>query len=516
MGASLTGDVIAIGRTTGSSRGLLGTRFFLPHVDVDREPVALPLPLQVDDTQEEVLADSGLARHSGDYRPSLKSTVQRGMDFPRYERIGRHHARARCEDLMRRSQVLYQRRSFARTCWSSLRNSTLRYVRRVDRGTITRLLRLGHDAPAAELPLTSEPDRGALFHAITEVSADGILVVSPEGRIVSSNMQMREMWGLTRDESEWQSSDEALTLVRDRVVDPDTFVVTVQALYRQPDERSWGEVVLKDGRTFERYTAPVVGPDRTRYGRVWFYRDVTARKEAEQLVTKLREDFAAAVVHDLRGPIMAILLQASLLLEGRSRGELSVEESALRRIERQALQLSRLTTDLLDTTTIDPRSLRLNVELLSLSAFACEIIDNFKPMLANHIVLVDFDDVLPPVYADRQRLGQVLMNLLVNAAAYSPNGSTIDVEVRAREGGVMLAVRDGGVGIPAEDLPYVFDRFFRGRQTGAMRKGHGLGLYVAHALVDAHGGRIDVASALGAGSTFRVWLPAGDPHSPCA
>jgi signal transduction histidine kinase len=100
------------------------------------------------------------------------------------------------------------------------------------------------------------------------------------------------------------------------------------------------------------------------------------------------------------------------------------------------------------------------------------------------------------------------MNLLVNAASYSRDGSPIDVDARARDGGIMLSVRDRGVGIPPEDLPHIFGRFFRSEQTRAAHAGYGLGLYVAHALVVAHGGHIDVDSTPGVGTTFRVWLPA--------
>jgi PAS domain S-box-containing protein len=353
----------------------------------------------------------------------------------------------------------------------------------------------------------TEQYRKALLEAITEASADGILVVSPERRILSVNARMLEMWGLSADVLETRSDAAALAFVLPKIVAPDGFLAKVRYLYEHPDERSWDEVVLRDGRVFERYSAPVGA--RMHYGRVWFARDVTARKEAEQLVTKLRQDFAAAVVHDLRAPIQTIMLQSRLLLRSRSGSDdLAVERSAVRRIEKQALRLSRMTTDLLDVTTIDLGRLRLDTETVSIAALVHEIVDNFNPILDGHLVRIDADEALPRVEADRHRLGQVLMNLLVNAANYSPDGSPIDVDARARDGGIMLSVRDRGVGIPPEDLPHIFDRFFRSEQTRAARAGYGLGLYVAHALVVAHGGHIDVDSTPGAGTTFRVWLPA--------
>jgi PAS domain S-box-containing protein len=380
----------------------------------------------------------------------------------------------------------------------------------VKRGVFAGLFRGRHsDAPSKHPADEPEHYRAALLQAINDVSADGILVVSADRQIISINARMREMWGIPPDVAASRSDELTLASVLHQLAEPDAFLARVQHLYDHPDERSWDEVLFKDGRVFERYSAPVIGPDQTRYGRVWFFRDVTARKEAEQMVTKLRQAFAAAIVHDLRAPIQTILLQSTRLLEA---SEASARESAAR-IQKQARELSRMTTDLLDVTTIDLRQLRLETEPLSVSSLVREIVDNFKPMLDSHAVVVEADEALPLVRADRQRLGQVLMNLLLNAVAYSPEGSPIDLEVRARDDGVMLSVHDRGIGIPAEDLPHIFERFFRSRQTRTAPKGHGLGLYVAHAFVEAHGGRIEVESLPSGGSTFRVWLPVGGAAS---
>jgi two-component system sensor histidine kinase VicK len=376
------------------------------------------------------------------------------------------------------------------------------------RGPRARLFyRRCRDASPKGLSAQSEHYRAALLQSITEVSADGILVVSPNRRIISTNSRMLEIWGIPPNVALSRSDELALASIRDRLAEPEGFFAKVRYLYDHPDARSWDEIFLKDGRVVERYSAPVIGPAQTRFGRVWFFRDVTARKEAERLVTKLHQDFAAAIVHDLRAPIQTILLQTNSFLQASSGGEARIQESAIRRIEKQALQLSRMTTDLLDVTTIEVGRLRLETEAVSVAALAREIADNFKPMLERHVVWVEADEPLPLVQADRHRLGQVLMNLLVNAAAYSPDGGRIDIEIRARDGGVRLSVHDQGVGIPADDLPHIFDRFFRIRQTRSARNGYGLGLYVARAFVDAHGGRINVESAPGAGSTFHVWLP---------
>src|SRR5262249_45862432 len=140
-------------------------------------------------------------------------------------------------------------------------------------------------------------------------------------------------------------------------------------------------------------------------------------------------------------------------------------------------------------------------------ALVHEVVNDYWPCLDGHYVRIDADETLPRIQADRHRIGQILVNLLGNATKYSPAGSPIDVDARARDGGIVLSVRDRGVGTAPEDLPHIFARFFRSERARASRVGYGLGLHVVHALVVAHQGHIDVESTPGAGTTFRVWLP---------
>jgi signal transduction histidine kinase len=111
------------------------------------------------------------------------------------------------------------------------------------------------------------------------------------------------------------------------------------------------------------------------------------------------------------------------------------------------------------------------------------------------------------VEADPHRLGQVLANLLTNALKYSPEGASVTVRVTRRDDEAVLSVEDRGVGIPPDALPHLFDRFYRVRRTSGRVQGLGLGLYISRRIVDAHGGRIQVTSEPGCGSTFTIALP---------
>ena len=122
-------------------------------------------------------------------------------------------------------------------------------------------------------------------------------------------------------------------------------------------------------------------------------------------------------------------------------------------------------------------------------------------------LLADVQDGLPPVRADADRLAQVLRNLLVNALRHTPEGGRIILSAEQRDDNILLKVMDTGSGIPAEDLPYIFNRFYRGDQARRQTGESGLGLAIARSIIEAHGGTITVDSTAGVGSTFTIMLP---------
>jgi signal transduction histidine kinase len=218
-----------------------------------------------------------------------------------------------------------------------------------------------------------------------------------------------------------------------------------------------------------------------------------------------REDLLRAVSHDLRNPLQIVLLQAERL-QRLLPPEAEKERKSATTIAATARQMAAMIRDLVEAARLDagrlalaPEPIRLETWIPERLALAAGVIDVARLAYA-------FAADLPPVQADPNRLDRVVANLVGNALKYSPPGSPVEVSAAADEREVTVTVRDRGVGIAAEDLPRLFERFFRGRLT-QRADGLGLGLYIVRMLVEAHGGRVGVESVPGEGSAFTFTLP---------
>jgi len=247
------------------------------------------------------------------------------------------------------------------------------------------------------------------------------------------------------------------------------------------------------------------------FGRVLGSREERLRG-AHAHIERMREEFAAVVAHDLRNPIHAIGLQVEMLLRDARDGEVTVPESALRRVLKSTERLSAMVNDLLDATRIEASRLRLSLRTISLPEALSSALDQIRPTLGTNAVELKLEGSTPLVRADPARLAQILTNLVENSAKYGAEGTPIVVRVRPDGGGAAFSVEDCGPGISQDELPRLFDRFYQAKRAREGKSGLGLGLYITKGLVDAQGGRIAVESELGRGSVFTVWLPASEPE----
>jgi PAS domain S-box-containing protein len=240
-------------------------------------------------------------------------------------------------------------------------------------------------------------------------------------------------------------------------------------------------------------------------------RDLSSAKDEAERASRAKSDFLTHISHELRTPMNAILGFAQLLELDDLGGE---QGDNVRQILRAGRHLLELITELLDIARIEAGELALSLEPVSIYELLVEAIDLTRPLAEQHDVTLSVDgDLDGYVLADRQRVLQVLLNLLGNAVKYNRRGGSVDVECRRVEGGrVAFAVHDTGSGIAREDLERLFTPFERLGLDGGPIEGAGLGLALAKHLVDAMDGTIDVTSTPGEGSTFTVELPAStDP-----
>jgi PAS domain S-box-containing protein len=226
---------------------------------------------------------------------------------------------------------------------------------------------------------------------------------------------------------------------------------------------------------------------------------------------RARDDILGIVAHDLRNPLGAVLLQAGSLRRTGGQPERR-SRRAPEAIERAATRMDRLIRDMLDVTRLEAGRLPVEPASISLEPLVADSLEAQKALAASGSVDLQSNlaHELPPVWADRDRLLQVLENLIGNALKFTEARGCITVGAAPRGDEVLVWVADTGTGIPAEHLPHLFDRFWRARPNE--RRGAGLGLTIVKGIVEAHGGRIWVESTPGRGSTFFFTIPTS-PHA---
>jgi len=353
--------------------------------------------------------------------------------------------------------------------------------------------------------LTEERNRSA---AILGSMAEGVAVISPEGRILFLNQAFCRELGLKAAECVGRPM---LEVIRQS----DLLAVVQQVLSGQPSRS--GEVSLAvpgavGARNFVATAAPVraagEGADGSgnAAGAVLVLHDISELRRLE----RVRRDFVANVSHEFKTPLTAIQGFAETLLEG------ALEDTGNRRrfveiIRDHSARLGRLTDDLLKLSLIEAGKLELDFRRVEVAGLieSCVETTRLKAEQKRLALTVECPAGLPQVRGDARRLAEVLQNILDNAVQYTSAGGKISVRARAEDRLVSIAVSDTGIGIPRDEQQRIFERFYRvdaarSREAG----GTGLGLSIARHLVEAHGGRIEVESEVGRGSTFCVVLPA--------
>jgi two-component system, OmpR family, sensor histidine kinase MtrB len=217
--------------------------------------------------------------------------------------------------------------------------------------------------------------------------------------------------------------------------------------------------------------------------------------------------FLAGIVHDLRNPLSVLKLSGALASPERPAPSPEIAGKALLRVKRQAERLERMLEDLLDSVRIEAGHLELRCNERDLREIASDVVEMFRDSSPDHTLDLDLPGAPVKMSCDSLRIEQVITNLVSNAIKYSPQGSAVKVSLTHSDGRAVLEVSDTGVGIATADLAHIFEPF---RRAGASRHqvpGAGLGLFVVRRIAEAHGGKVEVESSPGVGTTFRVQLP---------
>ena len=324
---------------------------------------------------------------------------------------------------------------------------------------------------------------------------DALLVVDSKRYVILANETFRKLFALP----EISEGTPLLEIVRDATLDR----VINDAFDHGGPVRS--ELTL-DGSQIELHAVATRNQAGEITGVLVLFHDITELKKIDQV----RRDFVANVSHELRTPLSILRGYIETLLDNpkTSREELS---RILGVMERHSKRLDLLAEDLLTLAQLESANPNLQLGNIDLSNLFGEVIRDWDKKLANKQlnVIVDVPPGLPPMCADRQRLQEALYNLLDNAVKYSPEHGEIRLTARQRDEEIVLSVRDSGIGIGREDLPRIFERFYRAdkARTAENIRGTGLGLAIVKHVAHLHGGHVEAESELGKGTTIRVVLP---------
>ncbi|MHB9131242.1 MAG: PAS domain-containing sensor histidine kinase [Armatimonadota bacterium] len=346
-------------------------------------------------------------------------------------------------------------------------------------------------------------ERDATINAI----ADGLIVYDPQGNVIRANTVAQQYLGYTSEQQNLTELDQALHL---RLRRSDGARIPKEAL---PAARALrGEQVFNEILLFEQpdrtywlavSAAPIIDDEGQLLGVVLSFANITQLHDLQQR----QEDYLRTISHDLRNPISVIHGHAGLLA-GALQEKCPDEQMlfSVGAIQRSSQRMNVMIEDLVDAARLEGGQLELKREPVDLCRYLTDLLQRNAETMDVTRIRLEIPADLPVASADYNRLERIITNLLSNALKYSDPSTPVLVRASQRDPWVEIAVSDQGPGILPEDLPHLFERFYRAKGE-RKTEGIGLGLYISRMLVEAHGGHIRVESAVGKGSTFSFTLP---------
>lgn len=365
---------------------------------------------------------------------------------------------------------------------------------------------------------SAQADRERIFKEVEEQAAeldatltsvaDGLIIYSPQGEIVRMNPAAQDILGYSAAERK-RPMGERLPKLHIQKANGEPFreeeTPPRRAIRGEPVHGVIMVIHPRPGQTvwLSASAAPIRTPDGDFLGAVMTFTDITRLHELQEQ----REDILRAVSHDLRNPLAIVQAQAQLLLRNLHKAGLTGSVHSAEAILTSAQRMNDMIQDLIESARLEAGQLPLERQRVDLAALAVDLKRRLDETLETERVHIEASPGLPPVWADPNRLERILTNLLSNALKYSTPGTEVWVAIRRQESEIVTTVTDQGPGIAPEELPHLFQRYYRTRAAHRGRGGLGLGLYITRMLVEAHGGHIWVESRVGVGSTFGFSMP---------
>ncbi|HEY1293716.1 MAG TPA: response regulator [Chloroflexota bacterium] len=370
--------------------------------------------------------------------------------------------------------------------------------------------RLDRTNSALATSLDEQRAQQAQTRAVVDGVVEGLVLVGPDDhRLLSVNRQFGELFGVSEAQVVGRTLPELSALIDRVFAEPEQLRERVAGTVA--DETAQFTEILQQvwpqERILQLFSTPVVSEGSGKFlGRLYGFRDVTQERELDRMKT----EFVSQVSHELRTPLTAIKGFTELLLDGDA-GEVNEEQQEYLDIVKSNVdRLVALINDLLDISRIESGRIKLEVAPIDLPPIIDSVVATLRPLLEGkqQTLTTSVQPDLPTAMGDRDRVVQVVTNLVSNAHKYTQAGGSISVTAERTGELLRVAVKDNGMGIPEEDIPKLFTRFFRvdsslTREIG----GTGLGLSIVKSIVELQGGTVFVDSQLGEGSTFAFTLP---------
>ncbi len=342
--------------------------------------------------------------------------------------------------------------------------------------------------------------------------ADAVIAVDAEKRIILFNKVAENLTGWNLEDALDKDVDEIFHIINEQ--NRQTIDSPIDKVLRSGKiETNTGEncLISRTGREcpVAVNTAPIQKNNGTMLGVVMVFRDVSRERE----IDRMKDNFISSVSHELRTPLSSIKAYTATILRDHDMPP-ETRNNFLAVIDEESNRLTSLIEDLLEVSQIESGTVKITPESVDIAALINQVVSALRPLADDKNIRLkpDLDDDLPPLQADKTKFLSIVTNLLNNAIKFTPHGGSVAISAHHQAQDLVIQVSDTGIGIPKEDLPKIFNRFYRVQQPGKQIPGTGLGLAIVKKIVIMHGGRINVESEPNKGSTFTVFLPLVPQH----